>query len=118
MTALRHALPAVAGALLVGCGGTLFAPDALVKDAGAQAYLDRISQECGKLTVGGHWISKLVDDANSVPQGGYFLDVTSKLYFGRITPEQYATQLNAFFPMGNNTAGIDCVVSKLPATRP
>jgi hypothetical protein len=43
----------------------------------------------------------------------FFVNQTSRLYHKVISPQEYATQVNAFFP-GNNAAALDCIVERLP----
>jgi hypothetical protein len=43
----------------------------------------------------------------------YFADETSKLYFGRVEKDAYATDINAFYPTGTNQAALDCIFQQL-----
>jgi hypothetical protein len=90
--------------LLTGCGGTLVAPEG----PASNAFLDQVDRRCGKLSVGSQPIDYLLD-ANS--DDTTFLDETSKLGAGVIDAETYATDINSFYPAGNNRAAINCVIS-------
>ncbi len=39
----------------------------------------------------------------------FFVDLTSKFWFGQLTPAQYADNINAFYPTGTNQAALDCI---------
>lgn len=94
------ALPAL---LASACGGSLVAPEGPT----SEAFLDKVDQRCGKLSVGSQPIDYLLD-SNS--DDTTFLDETSKFGAGTIDAETYANDINSFYPMGNNTAAITCVV--------
>lgn len=97
-----------ATALLAGCGQDLIAPDALVESAGADAYLDRIAKNCGKLSLGARNVAYVVNFANDA----FFLDVTSKFYHGRISAAQFADDVNSAFLRGDNGPAIDCMIQQ------
>ena len=49
----------------------------------------------------------------------YFLDVSSKLYYNRISPTAYREDLTGFFGAGtSNEASFACILNNLPAQRP
>jgi hypothetical protein len=100
----RLALAAVVSALLASaCGGTLVAPEG----PESNAFLDRVDQRCGKLSIGSQPINYLLDvNSNDTT----FLDETAKLGAGRIDAQTYASDINSFYPTGDNTAAISCVV--------
>ncbi|MCC7280323.1 MAG: hypothetical protein IT487_18675, partial [Chromatiaceae bacterium] len=76
-----------------GCGGSLIAPDSLVEDAGDDAFVDRLVKACGKLDIGRQPLNYLVQVENG-DANIYFIDETSKLYFGRIDRHGYASNIN------------------------
>lgn len=96
---------------LAGCGGTLVAPDSLVEDAGDEAFVDQLVKACGKRELGRQPLNYLVQvetgDANI-----YFIDQTSKLYFGRIDRQGYVSNLNTFLP-GDNQDALKCIFAQL-----
>lgn len=102
-------------ALLGGCGGGLTAPDPWQEDRGADAFLDRVSKHCAKHTIGGNTLPQLIDDNQYGAQTDYFIDITTKLYFGKVSRNSYANNVNAFFPAGDNTQGLDCIFAELDA---
>ncbi|HLB14566.1 MAG TPA: hypothetical protein VJM14_06535 [Burkholderiales bacterium] len=93
----------VAAAGIAAC-----APDAWKSDPGYDGWTNRIIQECYPRSIGGAQFTNLFMDSS-------FLDYTSRLYFRKIDVQQYRDAINSFYP-GDNRAGIDCVVSKLPPT--
>jgi len=102
---------ALAGvAALSGCGGNPALSDRLVEDPGAEAFLDSIQKNCGSLSVGAQELKYLLSMSSS---DTYFIDETSKLYFGRVGKDAYATDINAFYPVGNNQPALDCIFSQL-----
>jgi hypothetical protein len=97
-----------AAALLAGCGQNLVAPDSVVESAGADAYLDRIAKNCGKLSLGARNVEYVVNFANDA----FFLDVTSKFYHGRISAETFADDVNSAFLRGDNGPAIRCMIAQ------
>lgn len=102
----------LAAALLTlhACGGGIMAPDALIEDPGAEAFLDRVGKNCGKLSIGNQQLSYLLDDNND---DTYFVDVSSKLYFGETTKSQYTDDINSFYPTDANQPALNCIFTQL-----
>ena len=97
--------------LLSGCGGNVMAPDPIVEDAGANAFLTRVANECGNKSVGNNQLDWLINESDDA----YFVDETTKLYFGTVSPEQYRSDINGFYPTGANDAALDCIFSQRDA---
>ena len=97
-----------AAALLAGCGQNLVAPDSVVESAGADAYLDRIAKNCGRLSLGARDVEYVVNFANDA----YFLDVTSKFYHDRISAETFADDVNNGFFGSDNGPAIRCMIAQ------
>jgi hypothetical protein len=97
---------------LAGCGANGFAPDALVENPGAEAFLDRIQQNCAKLSVGNQQLDWLLSN-NS--HDTFFVDLTSKFWFDQINSGQYTDNINAFYPTGTNQAALDCIFKQRKA---
>jgi hypothetical protein len=108
----------VLGTLLAGC-----APDE-VRDTNLttfNAYIRKIGTACGPLRIGTKEIGEMIrlSDAGNDTDYAYFLDVTSKLYYNRISPAAYRESVaGAFGPGAGNDAGLDCILNNLPAQRP
>ena len=107
-TVIHALVAATAAAFLAGCGQDLVAPDSVVESRGADAYLDRISKNCGKLNLGPRSVEYVVNFANDA----YFLDTTSKFYHGRISAETFADDVNNGFFGGDNGPAIRCMVAQ------
>jgi len=96
--------------VLAGCGGDPVLSDRLVEDKGAEAYLDRVEKNCGNMYVGSQQIRYLLGVSND---DAYFLDETSKLYFGRVDQKTYASNIHAFYLSGTNQSTLDCIFQQL-----
>ena len=99
-------------ALLAGC-----APDAMdnLKATGFNGFIDRVSVDCAPLVVG----SQVVTANYTAPDYALDLydqwfDATSRLYYLRITPQAYLSEINNFFGDARTQASASCLVSKLP----
>ncbi len=92
-----------AAAALAAC-----APDAWKPDPGFDGWTNRVTQECYPRSIGGAQFTALFNNPS-------FLDSASRLYFRKIDVPQFTSFVNGFYP-GDNKAGIDCLVSKLPPT--
>ena len=106
-----HLVMLLAVLAISGCGGTLIAPDSLVEDAGDDAFVDRLVKACGKLDIGRQPLNYLVQVENG-DANIYFIDLTSKLYFGRIDRHGYASNINTFLP-GENQPVLNCIFAQL-----
>lgn len=93
----------VATAAIAAC-----APDAWKPAPGFDGWTNRITQECYPRTIGDAQFTALFNQPS-------FLDLTSRLYFGKIDRHQYTDQVNSFYP-GDNRAALDCMFAKLPPT--
>jgi hypothetical protein len=100
-----------ATAMLAACGRVGFAPDALMENPGADQFLNVIGSACGSQRIGDQSLAFLLS-VNS--NDTYFIDETTKLYFGDVSRQQYASDINAQYPSDTNQGAIDCVFSKLP----
>jgi hypothetical protein len=79
---------------------------------GFDAFLDTIENQCPQ-RIGGVVISTLENNDAS------FLDITSRLYYGKIDAAGYRQYVTAFRDASAETnQGIDCIISHLPQTPP
>jgi hypothetical protein len=113
----RIAVAATLAATLAGC-----APDAVrsVEATGFNAYMKKLGQVCQPLLIGsadvGEWIR--MNDM-SVNNYNYFVDVTSKLYYNRLTQDGYRQAVVGFLgPGSSNERSFECIFRNLPADRP
>ncbi len=97
---------AVTTLALSGCGGGLVAPEG----AQSNAFLNQVSANCGKLSIGNQPIDYLLDfNSNDV----YFVDEASKLSAGEIDKATFANDINSFYPTGTNQRALDCIFTQL-----
>ncbi len=108
---------ALSAALLgmAGCGGDLVAPDSVLEKPGAEAFYNQIANTCGHHSLGNTPLNYLINISNG-DDNDYFLDETSKLYYGRIDRKTYATDMNGFFPTDTNTPALNCIFAQLDQT--
>jgi hypothetical protein len=103
-------LALVGAAALPACGGNPALSDRVVEDKGAEGFLDRIEKSCGNLPVGNQQLKFLLDESSD---DTYFVDESSKLYFGRGDRDAYSSDINAFYPGGRNQPALDCIFAQL-----
>ena len=119
MSRARLALACVIVSLMV----TACAPDnfQLGKSKQLDAYLDRISQNCGAMFINSFqvWVLALGESADASYQD-YFIDQASMLLYGTTTPEQYIADMSGYFddmsPRGMKA--YQCIIAQLPAQAP
>jgi hypothetical protein len=107
----------ILGAVLAGC-----APDAVrsVEATGYNGFLRKIGAVCRPLQIGDQDLGDMLRrGGNGTNDYDFFLNVTSRLYYNRISPVEYRQTLTGFFGAGTtNNASFDCILSNLPAERP
>lgn len=98
------------------------APDAVtnIKATGFNTFLNRIATACKPMLIGprdvGYQIQHGDSDADS--NYNYFLDLTSRLYYGRTSAEAYRSGISGFLGGGRDTdRSLDCILSTLAAER-
>jgi hypothetical protein len=97
-------------AALAGCGARGFAPDSVVENPGAQAFIAQVNKQCGDLNLGTATIAWLIQSQDDV----YFVDETTKLYFGEVSKAQYADDMSSFYPVGEGSRSLECIFQQLP----
>lgn len=110
-------LAALSAALLgmAGCAGDLVAPDSVVEKPGVEAFYNQIANACGHHSLGNQPLNYLINISDG-DDNDYFLDETSKLYYGRIDRDTYTTDMNGFFPTDANTPALSCIFAQLDQT--
>jgi hypothetical protein len=102
------AVTAVVILSLSGCSGELVAPESPIEadrhivKPGAEGFYDQIVSACGHHPLGGRSLDYLIKRRNG-EANDYFLDVTSKLYYGHIDRTTYAKAINSFFKVVETT---------------
>ena len=98
---------------LAGC-----APDSVTnaQATGYNAYLNTIATSCNPLMLGENNVSEwLQNQGVNNPNYSYFLDMTSRLYYGNISPAGYRDGITAFFGASTrNDASFACMFRNLP----
>ncbi len=92
--------------LLAGC-----APDAWVSKAPYDQFLSQLSEACYYDPIGTDIVGNLAgpggtDDAN------YFTDETSRLFFGKITRQNWIESMTGQLDANVNDRGIQCVLAE------
>lgn len=111
-TTLNRLLPVALGGALVltGCGTDPAVSDRLVENKGAEGFLNQVEDNCGTLYLGNNQLRDLLDGSID---DSYFIDETSKLYFGKVDKKGYAGDINAFYPADRNQKALDCIFQQL-----
>ena len=108
-----HLLPALS-LVATGC-----APDAMNnrQATGFNAYLNTLGANCKPLMLGiynvGEWLNY---EGSNDPNYSYFLDMTSRLYYGTISPGGYRDGITGFFGTSSaNDASFARIFRNLPS---
>ncbi len=122
--AIRHRarIGRIGLALAIGVAVAACAPDALNnrQATGFNAYLDTIATRCRPLMIGsadvGEWLRyPATNDTNY----SYFLDMTSRLYYGTVARDAYIDGLTGFLGPGtSNATSFACIFRNLPPQGP
>jgi len=94
-------------ALVAAC-----APDAWKKDPSANSFLGQIEKDCYYERIGPVYVGVLIDSPGA-SQSDYFIDQTSRLHAGEITPENWTSAVTAFLDGRPSDAGVQCVLKHL-----
>jgi len=104
-------------AILAGC-----APDSVSnrQATGFNGYLDALATNCRSLVIGAYDVGGwLMMRGSNDPNYPYFFDMTSKLYYGTVSPEDYREGITGFLgPGSTNAQSFGCIFANLPAQRP
>lgn len=95
----------ILGMLLLAAAGC--APDAWTPDSGFDAWTEHVGRVCYPNRIG----LALVDQ--QFRRNDLFLDLTSRVYFKKITWEQYASAVNDA-AYGDNDGALRCIRDNLP----
>ena len=112
---IRMALTAgccAALAIVAGC-----APDAMsnYQATGFNGYLNTLKTACPNLRIGDNDIGLWLQYGGVTDNYTYWLDMTSQLYYRRISPAAYRTAVGAQLgPATINAASFDCILRNLP----
>jgi hypothetical protein len=103
-----------------GCSSTTMQNMKTERDLGFNGYLNTLATNCRPLVIGpydvGSWLEMRGSDSQNY---SYFLSVTSRLYYGTMTRDEYRDGLNSFLGPGSaNAQAYACIFANLPAQRP
>jgi hypothetical protein len=108
-------------ALAIGIAVAGCAPDALTnRDAtGFNAYLQTVATSCRPLMIGSNDVGEWLRYPNSSdPNYLYFLDMTSRLYYGTVQRDAYRDGITGFLGPGtSNATSFACIFRNLPAVQ-
>ena len=104
----RRSLTAISIALSLGVAGC--APDAILPERPYDAFLDRVQRNCGNLRLGPEFINTLLRQ-----QDPYFLDLTSRLFYGRVSEQNFVDALESFYNAPPGSPSIRCILQQMPA---
>lgn len=118
--ACRRSSPSLAAdlALAFAVAATGCAQDSVTnaQATGYNAFLNTIATSCNPLMLGDANVSEWIQNngANNFNYS-YFLDMTSKLYYGNISPAAYREGITGFLgPSSRNEASFACIFRNLP----
>jgi len=110
-----RAMAIVAAMTLSSC-----APDAVRNNAatGFNGYLNSLKTACPNLRIGSSDVGQWIQFGSADDNYNYWLDMTSRLYYGRVSPAEYRSAVGAQLGAStSNAAAFDCMVGALPAQR-
>lgn len=114
----RGAACALVAFAVIGAG---CAPDSVtnVQATGFNAYLNTIGTSCYPLMIGDANVSEWIQNNGANQYNySYFLDMTSKLYYGNISQAAYRDGITGFLgPSSRNDASFACIFRYLPPGR-
>jgi hypothetical protein len=109
MNTVRSGLAALCSVFLVAC-----AADAWKSDPAANSFLDRVQKDCYFQRIGYMNVGDLLENTGT-SQGSFFLDETSRLYAGQITPQSWTLGVTSSLNGRDSDPGVQCVLKHLPA---
>ncbi len=101
-------------AALLPFGMSACAPDAWRPDSPYEAFLDQVQKKCWNLDIGSQEINGLLNGSGANSSGDYFIDLTSRMFNGQISVDNYVGTLAAFYNTKPDSPGIRCVLAQMP----
>jgi len=102
----------VGSVLLAAC-----APDAWKPDKAYEQFLDQVQDACYYQPISSTTIGNLLQPSGSM-NSSFFLDATSRLYAGRITPEAWTTMMTTQLQANAGDRGIRCLLDVYEKAKP
>jgi len=107
MQMIKAGLVAVCGSVLL----TACAPDAWKNNQPFDVFLTRVQNACYYDPIGTYQVGDLLN-ANASDTASYFMDVTSRLYFGKMTPSTWTTMTTSQMQGNPTDRGVTCVLKE------
>lgn len=101
-------------AIALAAAGSGCAPDAIRRDRAFEEWIAEVRAACDSARIGTTTVGGLLGSTAS-REGGNFLNATSRLYAGRITPEEWTSIVTSFISGRPTDPGVRCVLERLPA---
>ncbi len=108
---MRHVARCAVASLLVALAGC--APDAWKASTPFDSWLTTVRSACNSRMIGMYEVGNLLN-MNISDEATIFLDQTSRLYFGRISPDQWTLTVASALNGRASDPGIGCVLGQLP----
>jgi hypothetical protein len=110
-TLVRRSTAILACALLAAC-----APGAWKPAPGFDGFLDQVQSACRSQRIGLYTVGDMLASPGSL-QATKFIDSTSRLYFGKVTPDGWVTSVTTLFQGRASDPGVGCVLEQLRLER-
>ncbi len=113
-----YTLAAACAALSLAAG---CAPDSVesVRATGLNAYMQTVAANCQPLYIGQTLYSRSLDQTfDNSSQTDIVQDMTSRLYYGRMSPSQFREAMLSSWPGERTARSVDCMIAQLPPERP
>jgi len=100
--------------LMMTCSSVLLsacAPDAWKPANKFDAFLNEVQNACYYDPVGTNTVGNLLN-ANASDDASYFIDETSRLYYGKITPQNWTLAITGQMDANATDRGVKCVLNE------
>lgn len=107
-------MQAIRAGLVAMCGSVLFsacAPDAWKKSQPFDVFLTRVQNACYYDPISSVTIGELLEPSGN-DNASYFMDVTSRLYFGKITPQTWTLMITSQLQANPTDRGVKCLLNE------
>lgn len=102
--------------------GAACAPDSVrsYQATGFNSFINRLPSACQPLQIGNSDVGEMIKQDNGGDANySYFMDITSRLYYNRVSQDSYRASLTAFMgPGSSNDRAFNCIFANLPPNRP
>jgi hypothetical protein len=92
------------------------APDAWRPDRPYESFLNKVSNTCYTKMIGDFEVGELINatEGQAATNSGWFLDQTSRLYYGELTRKQWLQSMQGFLDAKPTNEGVECLLGLLP----